>query len=98
MSRGCVVRGSTLAFRFRYSLIPLAGAGEIGASMAVLRVVLLGMTVLAVLVIVILNAVTGRRESSRRNPLIAYEPMDILGVGSRAKREAKRRVTSKRRS
>jgi hypothetical protein len=50
-----------------------------------------------VLVIVILNAVTGRRESSRRNQLIAYEPMDILGVGSRAKREAKRRVTCKRR-
>ena len=65
--------------------------------MAVLRAVLLGMTVLAVLVIVILNAVTGRRESSRRNQLIAYEPMDILGVGSRAKREAKRRVTCKRR-
>jgi len=65
--------------------------------MAVLRVVLLGMTALTVLVIVVLNAVSGRRESSRRNQLIAYEPTDILGVGSRAKREAKRRVTSKRR-
>ena len=97
MSRGSIFLRQHFCIRFGCSLIPLAGAGEIGASMAVLRAVLLGMTVLVVLVIVILNAVTGRRESSRRTPLIAYEPMEILGVGSRAKREAKRRVTSKRR-
>jgi hypothetical protein len=92
LGREFIVRGSTLASGCRSSLIPSPDAGEIGASMAVLRVVLLGMTGLAVVVIVVLNAVTARRETSRRKPLIAYEPQDILGMASRAKREAKRRV------